>query len=71
MERGREHRAESREGREVGGDIGEEKEGLGHKGRRPRDSPPAICAYHHHIDFILNIHIKSRDRGQCVSVFIV
>ena len=37
------------------------------RGRGPRDSPPAACAYHHHINVILNIHVRSRDRRESVS----
>ena len=32
--------------------------------RGHRVSPPATCAYHHHIDVILNSHVTSRDRRE-------
>ena len=53
---------------ETGGGIVEAKEGLDHEGRGPRVSPPAACAYPHHIDVILNIHIRSRVRSVYVAV---
>jgi hypothetical protein len=56
---------------EVEGGIEEANEGLGHEGRGPRVSPPAACAYHHHIDVILNSHVRSRDRRLSVSVCIL
>jgi hypothetical protein len=36
--------------------------------RGPRVSPPAACAYHHHIDVILNSHFRSKDRRERVCV---
>ena len=43
---------------EVGGGIEEAKEGLGHEGRGYLISSPAARAYHHHIDVILNSHVR-------------
>ena len=52
-------RSEEREV-EIGGGIKEAKEGYEVEGGH-RDSSPAACAYHHHIDVILNSHVRGRE----------